>query len=176
MPSKNEKIKLYIVLGLVCAAGLVAYFHFFHQTRDPAPPTALQPPEITETKVARTYKIDPQQLIKKSEKQAQGFLVSDIRDIFESPPPPPGMKLRVKERPGHSAASSKVVPDDISLELSGTIIGGNKPMAIINEKFVRLGETVDIFRVTHIAANEVVLKAGIHERILRVLKTEEHLQ
>ena len=42
-------------------------------------------------------------------------------------------------------------------------------MAIINDKFVRLGEEIEKFRVVRISSNEVVLRAGELQRIIQVM-------
>jgi hypothetical protein len=46
------------------------------------------------------------------------------------------------------------------LKLRGVIVGGNNSIAIINDKFVRIGEQIDGYKVVRIAAKEVLLKSG----------------
>lgn len=172
---KNEKLKRYLVVALACVAVIVAYFSFFHQRGEQTAIVTEPPAETATSHKIKTYKIDPQRIAKQPAMKQRQFLVTDIRDIFEPPPIPQGLKQRVKARERRLAASKEMVTAEIALELNGTIIGGNKSMAIINKKFFRLGEKVENYRVIRIAANEVVLKAGAHQRILRVLKTEDHL-
>jgi hypothetical protein len=55
------------------------------------------------------------------------------------------------------------------LELKGTIIGGKAPMAVINDKFVRMGEKIGEYKIVKIDPNEVVLRSGSQEKVLQVI-------
>ena len=46
------------------------------------------------------------------------------------------------------------------LKLKGVIVGGNNPVAIINGKFLRLGERIDGYQVVRIEENKVFLRSG----------------
>ena len=195
--ANNEKIKLYIVVALACVALIVAYFRFFNQKNGPSAiitkpsekgmTIKIEPHKKSDQWSSKqpaekivTYKIEPykktiQRIPKQPAANRQSVLVTDIRDIFKPPPIPPEPERQVDAGNRGLAASKEAAPKEIPLELGGTIIGGKTPMAIINEKFVRLGEKIDIYRVVRIDPNEVVLKAGSHQRILKVLKPEEHL-
>jgi hypothetical protein len=190
MPAK-ETIKLYMVVALAFLALVVAYFQFFSKKEEPAPQVAApkeqtqrqQKATATATAGGKSYKIRTLEKIseistgKTREKWRPSLVnLTDIRDIFEPPPiPPEAIEAAVAVRRAQRVPKEPK-PDEISLELKGTIIGGKKPMAIINEKFIRLGEKIDIFRVVRIEANRVVLKAGDHVRTLTVLKPDELLK
>jgi hypothetical protein len=180
--AQNEKIKRYLVLGLAVAALVVAYFQFF-KPKDDTRMVISEPVGVINQPVVKsvTHKIVPPQKIRPQisspPKETQRlFLITDMRDIFEPPPIPPELKKKTMTGERDKKVSNIVVPDDIPLTLSGTIVGGSKPMAIINEKFVKLGEKIDRFKVVRIEANKVVLRAGTHERILTVLKPDELLK
>ena len=209
MPDKkNEKIKRYMVLGLLCVAGVVAYFQFFRSKDEPAKAVsnvpqknmsnsiesvestsrrlqtqsvpAVQPVGVaqrpTQGKTVR-YPINQNQ---KAGRGDQGASVPDgqyistnpIRDIFERP------YIHVKPEPPASAgvtAAKGVAPKEIPLELKGTIISGDRPIAIINNQFLQLGDSIDVYRVSSITSNEVVLKAGSHKKTIQVMKMGSHL-
>lgn len=57
----------------------------------------------------------------------------------------------------------------LNVELKGTIVGGNEPLALINDKFVRLGEKVGEYQVIGITPSAVHLKAGDHRKVIHVM-------
>ena len=61
----------------------------------------------------------------------------------------------------------------VTLELKGTILGGKNPMAIINDKFVRTGEKIGGYKVVRITPNTVYLRAGSHQKVIKVLTPAE---
>ena len=187
MPAK-ETIKLYVVVALAVVALLVAYFQFFRKKDEPAPQAVApqrQPQEQPQeqqkaTAGSKSFKIGavtqrPTVSTEPSRQQRRRPLLTDIRDIFEPPPIPPEAIQAPVTAGRAERAPKEPEPDEIPLVLKGTLIGGKKPMAIINEKFIRLGGKIDIFRVVRIEANRVVLKSGDHVRVLTVLKPEELL-
>jgi hypothetical protein len=85
----------------------------------------------------------------------------NIRDIF-----------RPVQLPTESDSLNQVetTPAPIGvLKLKGTILGGKVPMAVINDKFVRMGEKIGEYQIVKIDSNEVVLRSGSHEKVLQVL-------
>jgi len=209
MPDKkNEKTKLYMVLGLLCVAVVVAYFQFLRPKDEPAalvsnvPQNNVSNPIETAESISRRLQtkaipaVQPVQTAKRpAQKKAvrypinqnqkkgrgdQGASAPDgqyistnpIRDIFERP------YIHVKPEPPASAgvtAAKGVAPKEIPLELKGTIISGDRPIAIINNQFLQLGDSIDVYRVSSITSNEVVLKAGSHKKTIQVMKMGSHL-
>lgn len=179
MPNeKSEKIKLYFVIGLVCVALVVAYFRFFRQKDVPAAPSVVgakeTPKKVVSYPIARSARtamgsIDAPKLLGKTP------AVDRIRDIFERPDIPVEPEKPVKAAVTGTVSAPTIQPEDILLELKGTILQGNRPMAIINGQFIRLGETIEMFTVIHITANEVLLRAGQFEKTLQVLKMQKGL-
>jgi hypothetical protein len=90
-----------------------------------------------------------------------------IRDIFAPVQLPTDSEalIRAEQTPGPSGV----------LKLKGTIISGKIPMAIINDKFVRMGERIGEYQIVRINPNEVLLRSGSQEKILQIL-TPGHLQ
>ncbi len=181
MPAK-ETIKLYSVVALALVALVVAYFQFFNKKEEPVVPVAApkEQPIATATASSKSYKVGtvtkrPEDSPRQTREKRPRPPLTDIRDIFKPPPIPPEAIQAAVTASRAQRAPKKPEPDEIPLELKGTLIGGKKPMAIINEKFIRLGEKIEIFRVVRIEANRVVLKAGDHVRTLTVLKPEELL-
>ena len=76
------------------------------------------------------------------------------------------MKLLDKDK-GKEKPVAKPVP---AFNLSGTILGGGSSVAIINSKFLRMGDQINGFRVTEISKNQVRLRLGDKEIVLEVLK------
>ncbi len=181
MPPK-ETVKLYLVVGLALVALAVAYFRFFYEKEEPAPQASAPQKQVvvTATTSGKSYKVGtvtapPEERTAQTRQKRPRPPLTDIRDIFEPPAIPPEAIQESVAASRAQRAPKEPEPDEISLVLKGTLIGGKKPMAIINEKFIRLGEKIDIFRVVRIEANRVVLKAGDHVRVLTVLKPDELL-
>jgi hypothetical protein len=85
----------------------------------------------------------------------------NIRDIFTP------VQLPTDSKPLTPVETSPV-PIGV-LELKGTIIGGKAPMAVINDKFVRMGEKIGEYQIVKIDPNEVVLRSGSQEKVLQVI-------
>lgn len=171
----NEKIKRYLVIGLACVALLVAYFRFFRSHAEPTVVIDQVPKNVT------IYPIRPGENMRRGThsnfaRDVRSIAVGNIRDIFERPRIPVESQLPTPAAGRSVNAPKATAPQDIYLELKGTITGGDSPMAIINDKFVRLGEEIETFRVVRISSNEVVLRAGEHQRIIQVIKPEKHLE
>jgi hypothetical protein len=157
---KNDQIKNYIVIGLAVVFLLVGYFRFVHKkvTHDagPNPSTApvagLQVPQVdAKTRPdARTGKVQVAEPLRK-----------DLIDIFA----PVKRPVKAESQPAKKEPS-KPVP---SFTLGGTIVGGNKPIAIINDQLVWTGDWIGEYKIVKIAKNEVLLRSGNHQTVLYVL-------
>ncbi len=55
------------------------------------------------------------------------------------------------------------------MTLKGTIVGGKRPIAIINDRFVRMGDRIGDYQVVEIDKDRVTLRSGIYEIVLEVL-------
>lgn len=165
MPApKSEKIKLYIVVGLLCVAVIVAYFRFGRKKTAPGTNIAKSSPQELTFDVSQIKKPGLKKRARKHESAANESLSMNIRDIFspvrlpiasESPPPP--------EQPPMPTGD---------LVLKGTIIGRKNPMAIINGKFVHIGDKIGAYKIVKIDSDDVILRANGHEKVLHVLTPE----
>lgn len=185
--SKAEQIKLYVIIGLMVVAAVVAYFSFFHKKKASVAPPApgaltagaaagLTVPEIKIKQIKST-------ILAKAQAPEPGDIV--LRDIF-SP-------LRW---PKSAQAQPEVVEpdetevDDMELEMAetwldeelllqpkpfppvkllGTLIGGKKPIAIIDDRFMRPGDAINEYKIVKITPDEVLLKYDDVEVVLKVL-------
>ena len=165
---KKEQIKLYITLGLGLLLMISAYFRIIRpKTKGTANATVSTPkisaPAATPVQIP-TVQLDAPTKKEKTKKSRNKFSVmsSMVRDIFAEPKEPVPDKEEEKE------AEKKPPPPPTSLK--GTIIGGKKPIAIINGRFVHIGDRVGEYRVVRIDKNEVLLSSGGHVIVLEVLK------
>lgn len=76
-----------------------------------------------------------------------------VRDVFA----PLRSLPRGKSQPPRGRGTQRRTS---SLKLRGVIVGGNNSIAIINDKFVRIGERIDGYKVVRIEAKKVFLKSG----------------
>ena len=158
---KNDQIKNYIVIGLAVVFLLVGYFRFVHKklTHDPgpkpstAPVSRLQHPQV-DPKTSPNARIAKVQFGEPPRK--------DLKDIF-APVKPQVMEESQPAKP----QPSRPVP---SFTLGGTIVGGKKPIAIINDKLVRTGDMIGDYRVVRIGKKGVVLDSGNKQIRLTMVK------
>ena len=164
MPEKkSERIKMFIlILGSVVFV-LVGYFQFIHKkpaavkARKPssAPRRQLVVPEVNIEISKNAQKVDP----------ATGeSLPGLIRDIF-SP-------YELSSAETRSAGRQQEAVPLSAMELKGTIVGGGKPLAIINDQFVGKGDWIGEYQVIRIGNNAVWLDSGHHQIELEMIKDE----
>jgi hypothetical protein len=165
MPTKkSEKIKLYIVVGLVLVAAMVAYFRFIHNKNAPDADIAGLPPKEVKFDVSQIQKTKYKRP-REAELSGNESLSINIRDIFTP------VQLPTESEPLIEAEQA-LEPTGV-LELKGIIIGGKKPMAVINDKFVLMGEKIGEYQIVRIDPNEVLLRSGSHDKVLQVLTPED---
>jgi hypothetical protein len=160
-PKKNEKVKIYIIIGLLVVAAIVAYFSFVHKKNGAESDMAGHPPKKVNFDISQIQKVKPKRRPQEPGLPVNEFLSMTIRDIFTP------VQLPTESDP---PIQVETAPEPIGvLELKGTIIGGKEPMAVINDKFVRMGEKIGEYQIVKIDPNEVVLRSGSHEEVLQVL-------
>jgi len=165
----RERTKLYIVIGLSVVFIAVGYFRFLHgkiaffnpPERSVAIPVVIQVPAVNLKGIQPAGK--PQEM-------APEGLRAGLRDIFAP------AKTPVKESAKGTAAevpSVTVAPVPLKplppLKLTGTIIGGKQPLAVINGQFLRKGEMISGFEVVSIAKDQVTLSEGGRKVLLNIL-------
>ena len=162
MPMENrERTKLFIVIGLAVLFVLVGYFRFFHGkgvspvqqnvAAGTAGPIAIPPVDFKGLRPAAGLpeSVSPPRV--------------PHRNIFA----PAGKTFAAGSVPAESVGlPQKLLP---ALQLTGIIIGGKRPLAIINGRFVRQGEAIEGFQVLSIARNQVILSAEGRKVVLNVL-------
>jgi len=162
--TKGEKIKLYLVLSLAVVAAIVAYFRFFHKKGPSALPTmstvgttGRAPADLEVPKI--DFKSMSPKKLKNSVDRIRKAV--EIRDLFSPLTDPDQDAARAKE------PKEEPVP---TFALSGTILGGGSPIAIINNQFLRLGDEIQGFKVQKIEKNRVQLNRDGRMVDLEVVK------
>jgi hypothetical protein len=167
----NERVKLYIVIALACFAAIFAYFRFFYERSETGTVTAGPPPEAMNFDVQKIKRIKPHKT--ETHLSVEIPFRRDIRNIFVSTQLSEALKQSIQ--PDAHALSEKdeepPASHTVTIELKGTIIDGKNPMAIINDQFVRIGETIGDYQVMRIAPDEVYLKSGEQDKLLRVVRS-----
>jgi hypothetical protein len=163
--NRNEKIKIYVVTVLTLVLAVLGYYRFLHKESTVVAnvkPDRITPPVGFDV---------PQVKIKDPVPKAGSYPAGDkepgrafLRDIF-APVKPLLKKVLQPAEP----TTSKPAP---SLTLRGTIVGGERPIAIINDQFLRQGDQIGEFRVVNIGNKEVVLGSDTKTLVLQ-LKNHE---
>lgn len=151
---QQEKIKLYVVLGLLVVAAVVAYLRFFRKGsgRSPAGTTADMTVEL----------FDP---------AAVQSVLTEFADLGAQPAGEPVPITRNPFTPGDIVLSAEPPPEQLTSEeeedekniegqefaLKGIIWSGGTALARINDSLVKAGESVDGYTVDRIARDRVVL-------------------
>lgn len=158
---KKERTKLLIVIGLAAVFVVMGYFRFFYGKG--ASPMQSNGGAVTVGPIA----IPPVDL--KGVRPTTGLPErvslprAPLRNIFA----PVGITSVPGSAPGQSAgAPQKQLP---KLQLTGTIIGGKRPLAIINGRFLRQGESIEGLQVLSIARNQVIIASEGRKVVLNVL-------
>ena len=163
--NRSDKVKLYVVIGLSFVAACVAYFRFIHKGNETGTDILSPGPEETKFDVSQIEKTKPRGT------KVPRLTVADsastyIRDIFVPLQLPTDSEALVR-------AEQTPAPSGV-LKLKGTIMGGKKPIAIINDRFLGKGERIGEYQIVRIDQNEVLLRSGSHDKALEVV-TPQHL-
>ena len=174
MPSdKSEKVKFWIVIVLAVVAGVVAYLRFWHNPGAAAPDRSAVLPTRTQplAAVAAAAAGDRQPGEPTRDRPPDVALPSIERDIFRPrniPPAAAGRPQKVKPKTSTPAAVAAVP----NFKLGGTIVSGKESVAIINDRFLRPGDTIGAFTVVRIEKNKVQLVSGIKHIELKMINNE----
>jgi len=163
----RERKKLYLVVGLLVLFVAVGYFRFFHgktaSFSQPERSAAL--PAVIDVPAVDLKAVPPAGLLQKT--AADGPRAA-LRDIFA-----PVKKTVPGTATGNlpaAAAAPKPLP---SLKLTGTILGGKRPLAVINGEMLRKGDKVAGFEVLSIAREGVTLAGGGRKVFLNIMTGPE---
>lgn len=197
MPTiKSERKKIYIVIVLALVAAIVGYFRFIHKKPPPdigrtasiATPSQVQTPQAE-------ISMPDRQRDKQPELHMDDVSPTVIRDIFspvqltkmpKSTPKPKRQSSKAKSKPKPKKSLWPIPPKlenlperktpppppppppTVVLKLNGTILGGENPIAIINNQFVRTGEWIGGYRIVKIDKYKVLLSSNNHQKVLEV--------
>ena len=165
MLGKNtERIKLYVVIGLSLVLGMVGYFRFFYKKAE------ADVKFIKQVEVPSKIDLSSVQPIIQGRKQLNKALSANTfqpiaRDIFA----PLTTPKRADVPKMQSNNKQKALPP---LRLKGTIVGGERPIAIVNDTFLRTGDEIAGFKVVWIGTKAIEMEAGERKLALEMLKVE----
>ena len=164
---KKEQIKLYITLGLALVLIISGYFRIIRpKTKGTANATASRP-AAPAVQIPKAKVETPRKKEKIKKKQSPIYSMSSmVRDIFTEPVAPEPVEERKEEKEEKEEKKLSLPPS----ALKGTIVGGENPVAIINGKFLRMGDWIGDYQVVRIDKDAVLLSAGNHAIVLEVLK------
>jgi hypothetical protein len=149
---RSDKIRLYVLLGLSLVLVVALYFRFVHKgsavdtVEDPGETSAGRPaiPEVDFNALQGNRLLG---------RAFRGLLRDPLRDIFV-----PGGAFGTEENPSVESGSALPIA---SLKLKGVVAGGTSPLALINDQFLRTGDSIDGYQVVRIEKKEVFLDSGI---------------
>ena len=148
------RIKIYLVVGLGLVLAALAYRYVKTKAASrgnlaPTPATASLA-DIPDLSLLHQESLPTTRLPTDNVKESRR---ESIRDVFA----PLRSLPRGRSGPIMGRGNQR---STTSLKLRGVIVGGNNSIAIINDKFVRIGERIDGYKVVKIEENEVLLKSG----------------
>jgi type II secretory pathway component PulC len=162
---KSERVKIYLIVILSMVLIVVVYFRFFHKKTTHAAVPARYKAQVARLVVPQVQLPDVQ-TARQPERAAPESKLAVTRDIFKplKAPPPQKDVQPLKQKPSKPT---------LSLKLKGTILGGEQPIAVINDQFVHTGDWIAEYQVVRIAKDEVVLSSDAHQMVLQVLKIHD---
>ena len=151
----GDRIKIYLVVGLAMVLAALVYRHL--KAKPSGNPSAA-PPSVT-SGLTEVADLAPPVMGSLPKTQPAKAKVKEprrgsLRDIFVPVRPlqQVGRRITLNGEPR--------VRNAPGLKLKGVIVGGNNPVAIINGKFLRVGERIDGYQVVKIEGNKVFLRSG----------------
>lgn len=169
---KREKIKLMIIIGLSVVFVATAYFRFMPRKGSSAvaaPAALVADPQVAIPRVEiKNRPIDPGP--RSSDVVMRRFVKRDIFAPLNIPLPE-----KVEKNPSEQKPAKKPPPEPTSRPsfiLGGTIVGGDKPIAIINNHFVHTGDSISGFKVVRIGKFEVQLASKNKTIRLEMIENE----
>lgn len=159
-----DQIKKYIVIGLSLVLAIVGYFRLIHgKTQSEAMDQSLSDSAAPEFEMQIVEPVTWQQEDWHARLAAEPMRPLQ-RDIFL-----PAKPLRsVKVKPV-AKIPQKPAP---KLKLRGTVVGGDEPIAIIDDKFIRKNELIAGYKVIWIGPKIVVLRSGEKKLILELMQND----
>ena len=158
---KSNRIKIYITIGLALVLVVNGYFRLIHAKIKRSGKSSTPQPSLAPINIPKI--LTKLQQVKPSESDRFDVLQYAVRDIFAEPVRP--------AKPAPEENQMEEIPEPPPpMMLKGTIVGGKRPIAIINDRFVRMGDRIGDYQVVEIDKDIVKLSSGNNEIVLEVLK------
>ena len=159
-----DQIKKYIVIGLSLVLAIVGYFRLIH---DKTQPEATNP--SFSDSIAPEFEIQVVEPVTWQQADWHASLASEplrplFRDIFI-----PAKPLKIHKPNPIIKKPQEPVP---KLKLRGTVVGGDRPIAIIDDQFIRTDEWIAGYKVIWIGKKKVILNSGEKKLVLEVLQND----
>ena len=167
MPGKStERLKIYVIIGLSLVFGMVGYFRFFYKKAE------ADVKSIEQVDVPSKFDFSSVQPIIQGRKQLSKELSIESfqpisRDIFAPLTTP--QRANVSKMRHMNKKRQQPLP---TLRLKGTIVGGEGPIAIVNDRFLRTGDEIAGFKVIWIGTKTIEMEANERKLALELLKIE----
>ena len=172
---KNEQIKIYVVMGLAVVLLIMAYFRFVREKENPDEAPAIATASFVDLDIPEIRPISPQEA-RSLEPVGYEYPQTIIRDIFSSLTVPRKLENRHEEQheAQHEEQYEEQSESDLiqTLKLTGTIVGGSKPVAIIDGQFIHDGDWIGDYRVARIGNKDVLLVSNNKRITLEMIKNE----
>ena len=160
-----DQIKKYIVIGLSLVMAIVGYFRLIHGKTQPE---EMINPSLSD---ATTHGFEMQivEPVTWQQEDWHARLAAEPmrplrRDIFL-----PAKPLKSMKRKPVANIQRKPAP---KLKLRGTVVGGDEPIAIIDDQFIRTNESIAGYKVIWIGPKMVVLRSGEKKLILELMQND----
>ena len=160
---KSDRVKIYITVMLAVVLVISGYFRLIHAKIQKSGKTPAPKPSLASIDIPK-IQTKLQQVIKQPEQDRFGILQSVVKDIFAEPERPAPAQPAPEEN-----QAEEIPKPPPPMTLKGTIVGGKRPIAIINDRFVRMGDRIGDYQVVEIDKDRVTLRSGIYEIVLEVL-------
>lgn len=160
-----DQIKKYIIIGLSLVMAIVGYFRLIHGKTEPE---EMINPSLSDS-TAPGFEMQIVEPMTWQQEDWHARLAAEPmqplkRDIFL-----PAKSLKsVKLKPATNI-QQKPAP---KLKLRGTVVGGDEPIAIIDDQFIRTNESIAGYKVIWIGKKMVVLHSGKKKMVLEMLQND----
>lgn len=161
---KSNRIKIYITIGLALVLVVNGYFRLIHAKTKRSGRSSTPQPSLASINIPKI--LTKLQQVKPSESDRFDVRQYAVRDIFAEPvrPVPPA-------QPAPKEDQMEEIPEPPPpMTLKGTIVGGKRPIAIINDRFLRMGDRIGDYQIVEIDKDKVKLSSGNNDIVLEVLK------
>lgn len=162
IPNNSQKAKMYLIFVLLIVLVVVIYFRFFRKRAGYAAYPAGSQVAVAPLEVPQLH-IPDLKTVRSSPSPVSGPTAALLRDIF-TPSQSPLINELIKPHAGQPSRQAA------TLKLKGTIVGGDKAIAVINDQFVKTGDWLGEYRVVKIGKQEVVLNRGSQKMKLTILE------